>query len=129
MVSLAYCCRGGIGCAKDEKRAAELDLEAAKLGDPDGLYNTGCLYLTGKCLPKDEEEAVKCFRKAAKQLHPRARYNLAVCLADGIGTEKDEEEAVRLCKLVKRSGDQEAVRAAEELLEALSHSEPKPSKT
>ena len=119
MVSLAYCYRNGKGMKKDEKRAADLDLEAAKLGDPEGLYNAGCLYLSGKEVPKDEIEAVKCFRKAAKLLHPRARYNLAVCLANGIGGEKDPEEAVRLCRLVKRSGDEEAAMAAEKLLETL----------
>ncbi len=119
MVSLAYCLRSGKGTAQDKKRAAQLDFQAAELGDPDGLYNAGCHYLFGESIAKDEAQAASCFCKAAKLLHPRARYNWAVCLAKGIGTEKNTEEAARLCRLVKRSGDAQAADAAAKLLASL----------
>ena len=75
---LAFLYQNGYGCDKDEKKAAELYLEAAqKEKNKDAYYELGKLYEKGKQIPQDLEQAVDYYRQAALYGHDGARRCLS----------------------------------------------------
>ena len=72
------------------KKAFDNFNEAAALGYPDAIFNTGVCYLHGQGVEKDSTEAFKCFRKAANMEQEDALHNLASCYMQGIGTAKND---------------------------------------
>jgi TPR repeat protein len=76
--------------AKDEKRAFELDKQAAELGSGAGMGNLGFLYGKGEGVAKDVTESVKWLEKGAAKGNLSSCYWLACVLADGGWDSKDD---------------------------------------
>ena len=75
---LAFLYQNGYGCEKDERKAAELYLEAAnKEKNKDAYYELGKLYERGEQIPQDLEQAVDYYRQAALYGHDGARKCLS----------------------------------------------------
>ena len=77
LCQLAYLCRNGYGCEKDEKRAAELYRKAAETEkNADAYYELGSLYEKGTQIQRDLEQAVDYYRQAALLGNDSARRRL-----------------------------------------------------
>lgn len=75
---LAFLYQNGYGCEKNEEKAAELYLEAAKKEkNKDAYYELGRLYEKGEQIPQDLEQAVDYYRQAALYGHDGARRCLS----------------------------------------------------
>ena len=74
------CCyaSGDDGVPKDQKKAVELWLQAANLGNTESYYNIGCAYLHGYGVERDEKKATHFWELAAIGGDEKARYNLGV---------------------------------------------------
>lgn len=78
VLPLAFLYQNGYGCEKDERKAAELYLEAAKQKkNGDAYYELGKLYEKGEQIPQDLEQAVDYYRQAALCGHDGARRCLS----------------------------------------------------
>lgn len=74
VLPLAFLYQNGYGCEKDERKAADLYLEAAeKEKNGDAYYELGKLYENGEQIPQDLEQAVDYYRQAALCGHDGAR--------------------------------------------------------
>ena len=63
---LGKCYKNGEGIAKDEKKAVELFMLAAKQDNGDAQYQLAKCYLKGKGVAKDEAKAKSWLKKAVK---------------------------------------------------------------
>ena len=66
----------------------------AERGDPNGLYNLGVCYSTGRGVPVDPVLALLWWRKSAEKGYAPAMYNLGYCAIGGIGMAEDPVEGV-----------------------------------
>jgi len=71
--------------------------DAAAMGDAEGQYQLGLLYMLGHGgIQQDYGRAAQWFQRAAATGHPRAMYMLANLYATGNGVERNYEEARKL---------------------------------
>ena len=71
--------------------------EAAAMGDAEGQYRLGLLYMLGHGgIQQDYGRAAQWFQRAAATGHPRAMYALGNLYATGNGVERNYEEARKL---------------------------------
>jgi TPR repeat protein len=73
----------GEGVGKNLSWAASLYCQAAREGDPEGLYALGWMYANGRGLPRDDATAAALFSLAAEAGHRQAASMLAVVGAKG----------------------------------------------
>jgi len=66
----------GRGVAKDEKKGAQLLLQAAEKGLADAQSDIGNCYYRGKGVCRDYSLALLFFRKAAEQNNARAFFSI-----------------------------------------------------
>src|SRR4051812_18512717 len=91
MFLTGVCYSVGYGVTKDEKKALEWCVEAAKAGSPDALF-----YLTENCeigeMPVSAEMAFAWYHDAARAGHHRAMWKVVCCYFHGHGTKKSPVE-------------------------------------
>jgi len=66
----------------------------AERGEPNGLFNLGVCYSTGRGVPVDPVLALLWWRKSAEKGYAPAMYNLGYCAIRGIGMAEDPVEGV-----------------------------------
>ncbi|HXI54411.1 MAG TPA: tetratricopeptide repeat protein [Candidatus Saccharimonadales bacterium] len=81
----------GQGVAQDERRAFELNAEAAHGGYADAVLAMGWFYLNGVGVERDVERARKWYRDSARRGEPRAMFSLGQIAYD----ERDFSDALR----------------------------------
>lgn len=72
---------------RDEVKAVEMFLKAAKKGFAPAQNKLALMYLTGRGVAKDARKAVEWYRKAAEQGYAPAQYNMGLQYASGEGVE------------------------------------------
>jgi uncharacterized protein len=90
----------GAGVAKDERRAFDLNAEAAELGYSDAILAMGWFYLSGVGVAPDCEQARRWYRDSARRSDNRAMFSLG-----GIAyTDDDYTEALVWFKRASDAG-------------------------
>lgn len=84
------------------------DLERARAGDPDALYEMGERHYQGLGVPRDYGEAARWFRQAADRNHARAQCTLGMMFAVGRGVDRSFEESVRWLEAAVDNGSEQA---------------------
>ena len=82
MVAQAVAYEHGEGVPKDQRRAAVLYCEAARVGNVDAMVNLAWMYANGRGIPRDDALAAFFFSRAAREGHKQAREMLKVIDAD-----------------------------------------------
>jgi hypothetical protein len=126
--SLAYHYKYGLGVAKDEAKAAELYLQASKLGLAASQNNLGWAYYIGAGVPKSLPDAVYWITKAAEQGEPFAYGSLCEISGATDLFKTDPAEAFMWCGLaIEHLPDGEAKDAAKAvyfpLVRSMSHAD------
>lgn len=80
---------GKDGCPKDEKKAFELYLQAAKQGHASAQECVGLAYDFGHGVDKNYEKAVEWYKKAAAKSLKIAQNNLGSKYENGQGVERN----------------------------------------
>jgi len=80
-------------------------LKAAQHGDPNGQFQIGGLYMSGRGVARDLGEAAKWYTRAAQQGHAVAASNLGVLYANGWGVPQSDAEAVNWFHKAADAGD------------------------
>lgn len=75
------------------------------MGDPEGQYQLGLLYLDGFGVPLDPAETVRLHRLAAAQGHRQAHFSLRERYLYGEGVPHDAAEATRWIRALAERGD------------------------
>ncbi|GBB97474.1 hypothetical protein RclHR1_00030031 [Rhizophagus clarus] len=91
--NLAYSYQYGMGKEKNENKAFECYLKAAKEGNVNAQNNLGYCYQNGIGTEKNESKALECYLKAAKEGEANAQYNLGCCHQNGIGVNENIKKA------------------------------------
>ncbi|MGJ7492230.1 tetratricopeptide repeat protein [Variovorax sp. ZT4R33] len=105
-VFVAWMLSGGIGCAKDEAKAASYYQRAAALGNPTGNFYYG-RWLT---MNGDHVGAYSFYLRGAKSGHLPSMVRTGHSLARGKGVEIDKPAAYRLLKSAALRGHAYALR-------------------
>ena len=92
---LAFCYHVGFGMNKDEKKAFQWFLKAAKRGHKDASFYVAKCHENGQCVKKDSKKAFEWFLKAAEREHKDAIFSVAECYENGKGVKKDSKKAVQ----------------------------------
>lgn len=102
---------GNAALERFDYRAAMSEFsDAAAMGDAEGQYQLGLLYMLGHGgIQQDYGRAAQWFQRAAATGHSRAMYMLAKLYATGNGVERNYEEARKLM-LTAEPGLREATR-------------------
>lgn len=94
MVNLGFLYYWGKGIKKDRVKAAELNQEAAKMGNKIAQYNLGRAYESGNGVQKDYKQAVYWYFKAAENGEPMAMERLYEAYhLNRLGLPRDDEKA------------------------------------
>jgi len=93
---------------------------AAELGDRNAQFNLASLLAAGKGADRDTTEAALWYRRAAESGHALAQGRLGYLYAQGDGVERDRVEAFAWLTLASRHGIGYALKALEEVVQAMS---------
>jgi hypothetical protein len=116
MHSLGYHYAYGLGVAQDKAKAAELYLQAAKLGFAGSQNNIGWDYFKGEGVPKSLPDAVYWITKSAEQGEPFA-YGSLCEISDATDLFKyDPVEAFMWCGLAVYYLDDGAAKDASQVV-------------
>ena len=94
----------GLGVSKNEKRAKEYFLSAAKLGFPPAMYHVGLIFHRGLGVSADPARAEYWFRKAATLGDTDAQFFLATILASKVDDKKKILESLEWFQLAAHNG-------------------------
>lgn len=94
----------GLGCPKDDQKAAQFFEQAAENGSRIAQYHLGKMYLLDTVIPQNETLAFKWFEKSAAQLFAPAEFLLALCYRNGIGVTMNLNEADQWFQKAKAHG-------------------------
>ena len=72
LVEQAMALEHGEGIERDPERAAVLYCEAARAGEPEGMYGLGWMYVNGRGVPRDDAFAATLFEMAIFKGHDGA---------------------------------------------------------
>lgn len=114
MINLANLFQQGQGVSEDQKRALELVLQAAELGDARAQYEIGIAYEKGDVFPRDIEKAGAWLKKSAEQDYADGQFAYGVWLATGGGkglekaTAAQRSAALAWLQKAKSNGNLEA---------------------
>lgn len=102
---------------------------AANRNHAPALYNLGLCYELGLGVKSDEKMAMELYRSAASLDHAGAMYNLGIYYAQGRGgLPRDTNTATRLLRLAAVKGQQDAVKALNDLnIQPVEEKKPAPS--
>ena len=92
---LAELYRNGLGTEQDLKKAFELNLAGAKLGDRFAMFRVAYSYSCGEGCDVNKSEAFKWYKKLADKGDESAQNNIGAMYASGDGVTKDEKEAFK----------------------------------
>jgi len=109
----AYCLLGkayhtGSGVLRDDGKAFENMMEAAKMGHGEAASLVGFFYARGLGVTKSETEAVEWFRKGADLGSGKSRVNYLLFLRSGKGVTKDYGSAMTELEALANSGSVDA---------------------
>lgn len=90
---LAELYRNGFGTSQDIKKAFELNLEGAKLGDHTAMFNVAYCYGQGQGVETNQSEAFNWYKKLADAGDNSAQNNIGAMYQNGTGVAKDSSEA------------------------------------
>ena len=99
---------GENGATQDERRAAELYLQASAMGHAAATCNLGFCFANGVGVDKDAHHAAALYQIAADLGHAEATSNLGLCYDSGTGVEKDERRAAELFRIASDLGHADA---------------------
>ncbi len=95
--NLGYMYENGLGgLPKNQNKAFEYFMKAAKQNDVNGMYNVGSCYLDGKGVNVNYAEALKWLRKSADEQYSMAQYALGRMYEFGLGVSVNNAEAIRM---------------------------------
>lgn len=92
---LAELYRNGLGTEQDLKKAFELNLAGAKLGDQSAMFRVAYSYSRAEGTDINKFEAFKWYKKLADIGEEGAQNNIGVMYENGDGITKDENEAFK----------------------------------
>ena len=95
---------------KDQGKARELLLRAAKQGYPDAQHALGHMYLHGWGGAKDASEGARWVKEVAEQGNVEAQVLLAALFLTGEGVKKDETAAYMWLSVEGSRGDADTKR-------------------
>ncbi len=105
---LAFIILKGELLPKDEKRAYNLLLHSASLGDDKAEYALAKLLLNSEVIQKDTERAIKLLISAIDKNNEWAKVLLGKMLLFGIDISKDEEKGIELLQSAAEQGNEYA---------------------
>ncbi len=94
----------GLGVNKNEKKAKQYFLSAAKLGFPPAMYHLGLIFHRGLGVTADPAQAQYWFRKAATLGDADAQFFMATILAGKGDDEKKLSESLEWFQLAAKNG-------------------------
>ncbi len=92
---LAELYRNGLGTEQDLKKAFDLNLTGAKMGDKSAMFRVAYSYSCGEGSEINKSEAFKWYKKLADMGDVGAQNNIGAMYANGDGVTKDEKEAFK----------------------------------
>ncbi len=100
----------GIGVSKNSNKAFKLYLKAAKLGDVDGMFVVGGMYMQGHGTLVDQKEAFRWLYKAALngRSSKESQRIIGQSFLSGNNIPQNYKEGLRWYDLAARAGDSEA---------------------
>ena len=102
---LAELYRNGFGTSQDIKKAFELNLEGAKLGDHTAMFNVAYCYGQGQGVEANQSEAFKWYKKLADAGNNSAQNNIGAMYQNGTGVTKDSSEAFKWYMKAAKGGN------------------------
>ncbi|OAP34572.1 peptidase [Sinorhizobium glycinis] len=109
LVNLGYMARVGLGREVDYKRAFDLYMKAASLGNLRARTNVGAAYIRGQGVPKIPEEGILWYKLAASSGWSNAINALGDSFRRGTGVKKDDVEATKLYAAAADAGQIDAI--------------------
>ncbi|MBP2234793.1 putative caspase-like protein/TPR repeat protein [Sinorhizobium kostiense] len=109
LVNLGYMARVGMGREVDYKRAFDLYMKAASLGNLRARTNVGSAYIRGQGVPKIPEEGILWYKLAASSGWSNAINALGDSFRRGTGVKKDDVEAAKLYAAAADAGQIDAI--------------------
>ena len=77
--AMAHCYEQGESVEQDLKKAFDLYVQAATLGNDEAQFKVGEFYMNGIVVETSLDKAIEWFSEAAKAGHSEASHNLAHC--------------------------------------------------
>lgn len=102
---LAALYSNGFGTSQDIKKAFELNLEGAKLGDYTAMFNVAYCYGEGQGVEANQSEAFKWYKKLANDGNNSAQNNIGAMYQNGTGVTKDSSEAFKWYMKAAKGGN------------------------
>lgn len=102
---LAKLYRNGFGTSQDIKKAFELNLEGAKLGDQTAMFKVAYSYGQGQGVDTNQSEAFKWYKKLADNGNISAQNNIGAMYSNGTGVAKDPSEAFKWYMKAAKGGN------------------------
>jgi len=109
LVNLGYMARVGMGREVDYKRAFDLYMKAASLGNLRARTNVGSAYIRGQGVPKIPEEGILWYKLAASSGWSNAINALGDSFRRGTGVKQDDVEAAKLYAAAADAGQIDAI--------------------
>ncbi len=100
---------GADGVKIDRRAAMKLYAQAARLGDPNGMYNLGVAHEGGEGLPENPRLALSWYLKAAAAGSARGYYSAGEAYLDGDGTRVDTAKGVAMLRKAIEMGSADAM--------------------
>jgi TPR repeat protein len=82
----------------------EQNKKRMKLDDAGAIYEMGCCYADGICLPQDRVKALELWYRAAELGNTASHYNIGIAYLNGNGVERDEKKAIHYWELAAIGG-------------------------
>lgn len=102
---LAELYRNGFGTSQDIKKAFELNLEGANLGDQTAMFNVAYCFGNGQGVDANQSEAFKWYKKLADCGNISAQNNIGAMYQNGTGVTKDSSEAFKWYMKAAKGGN------------------------
>ena len=93
---------------RDYRRAREIWLDLAALGDAQSQFGLGMIFESGRGVPPDAEKAAGYYLKAADQGMSEAQLSLGSLFEHGRGVARDLERAAALYRSAAQQGNAQA---------------------
>ena len=97
--------KNGFGTSRDIKKAFELNLEGAKLGDQTAMFNVAYSYGQGVGIEANQTEAFKWYKILADAGNSGAQNNIGAMYQNGTGVTKDSSEAFKWYMKAAKGGN------------------------
>lgn len=104
LTNLGWCYDYGEGVEQNHKKAFDLYLEAAYLGNIKAMSNVGYSYRHGQGCEKNPKKCIEWLAKSSELGDPSGQQNLGFCYEIGFGVKEDKNSAFRLFMNAAESG-------------------------